>query len=300
MGAESSKGNKAFVNILPVSRHELGPMWTNNKMPGPCYKWAVNDKWNVSDFRMYNVTYPDDCRGEPFVICYHIHSNRSLDTVAKEIGRIPAPMRQAASVFMTYSDMLGENPSYDRTNYLVAAVYQDGAIFGRSNGYFPAALVHEVTHLIDGTLASPDAVHPAPGNTQFSSTQKWRDPVNNDGYAISEYGASAGYQEDFADVGRAVLLDTIYPGGLKNLSDNNANLTLITKQLKAFKDQAGTYYRKGGSCNDSLRFRYPTLMDIPKQPEQPAPGLPQYSQCGGKDWTGPTKCATGLVCVYVK
>ncbi|KAK3331396.1 hypothetical protein B0H66DRAFT_528730 [Apodospora peruviana] len=292
MGGEGSNGNKAFKDHLTPSTPTLGAVWTNNKMPEPCYRWGVTkDRWKVEDFRIYNVTYESDCNIAPFVICWNRLSPKSAEEIAWEIGRLPAPMRQAASAFMVYGDNVDDNPDYDHKGF-IATLAADGLILGRSKAYFPAALVHEITHSIDSTLISPDAIHPEAGKT-FSKTQDWTDAVNGDGYAISAHGAAQGYTEDFGDFGRAMLIDAIYPGHLTEFADKTANLTQISNQVAKFKQVAGKYYKAGGNCTASLKFPYPVLVDV-------GPGLPQYSQCGGKDWTGPTKCDTGLLCKYVK
>ena len=139
----------------------------------------------------------------------------------------------------------------------MAALAADGIVIGRSTAYFATSLVHETGHVIDGTFASPDNPPPGQGGTSFSATQSWRNAVAADGYAVSAYGAGS-YTEDFAEAGRAVLLDVIYPGGLQAFSGNNPNLTQITNQLNAFRSVAGQYYVQGGTCDLGKKYPFPT------------------------------------------
>ena len=162
-------------------------------------------------------------------------------------------------MYLVYGDLDSDNPAY--TGYM-ATLAGEGIIIGRSVAYFPTSLVHELGHAVDSTLASPNAVHPNPGS-EFSSTSTWRNAVIADGFAISAYGAGS-YVEDFAEAGRAVLLDNIYPGGLAAWSGNNPNLTQITNQISAFKAVTGSYYTTGGSCDITKKFPFPTaLVNIP-------------------------------------
>jgi len=92
-----SAGNAAYEKYLPRNKPTLSVPWTNNKMPERCYHWGVTqDKFRAEDFVIYNVTF-DDCEVGPFVICWHKRSPRTALDIADEIGRMPAPMRQAAS-----------------------------------------------------------------------------------------------------------------------------------------------------------------------------------------------------------
>jgi len=159
-------------------------------------------------------------------------------------------------MFMVYEDSETNNPAYDGYFGTLAS---DGILIGRSKAWFASAIIHELGHSIDSTLASPNAAHPNPGSA-VSETSAWRYAVTNDSYAISPYGAEKGYTEDFADVGRAVLLDSIVPGGLAEWSGNNPNLTQIANQLEKFKSAAGIYYKAGGTCTASLKFPYPTTL----------------------------------------
>jgi len=261
--------------------------WTNNKIPEPCYYWGVErDHWNPSNFTVYNVTF-SDCTISPFVICMNSFSPRDVSAIASEIGRIPAPLRQANSMFLVYGDKDEDNSAYG--GYF-ASYSPQGILIGRSIAYFPSAIVHELGHAVDATLASPDAVHPNSGS-DFSGTSTWRNAVTADGYAISAYGAESGWADNFADVGRAVFLDNIYPGGLAAFSGNNPNLTKVTNQINAFKSVAGSYYNLGGTCNPTLKFPYPTnLVDL-LPTTTPAP-----TRTGTATPYGQCECSVEIIC----
>jgi hypothetical protein len=154
---------------------------------------------------------------------------------------------------MVYGDSETDNPLF---NGYIATLAADGIIVGRSAGFFTTSLIHETGHAVDSNLVSPDAPHPGSGSA-FSSTSAWHNAVAADGYAVSAYGAGS-YVEDFAETGRAVLLDNVYPGGLAAWSGHNPNLTQITNQLSTFRSVASQYYVTGGWCDLGKKFPFPT------------------------------------------
>ncbi|KAK3367690.1 hypothetical protein B0H63DRAFT_535732 [Podospora didyma] len=288
---ENDVGDQAFRQYLPTHTFTLS-QWTNGKMPERCYFWAVTaDHWNPADFVIYNVTY-SDC-SIPFVMCYNVKAGKTASQVATEISRLPVKMRQSTSMYLVYGDAASDNPSY--TGFM-AALCGDGIIIGRSSGYFTTSLIHETGHVVDS--------HPLPGSTEFSSTSTWHNAVIQDGYAVTAYGAGS-YVEDFADTGRAVLLDAIYPGGLAGFAPNNPNLTQITHQLAAFKAVAGQYYVTGGSCDTGHKFPFPTSLVTVVAPTTTTSAslgtATPYGQCGGwSTYTGPTLCGAGYSCTTLK
>jgi hypothetical protein len=166
-------------------------------------------------------------------------------------------VRQAISLFLVYSDSSTDNPNYG--GYM-ATYAPDGIIIGRSTAYFTTSLVHEFGHAVDSNLASLDAPHPGSG-TSFSSTSYFHSAADTDGYAVTAYG-SIGYVEDFAETGRAVLLDQINPGGLAAFY-TNPNITHIYQQMGAFKKVAGSFYKTGTTCDVTRKFPYPkTLVSV--------------------------------------
>ncbi|KAK3376249.1 hypothetical protein B0T24DRAFT_718641 [Lasiosphaeria ovina] len=293
---QNDVGDVAYRQYLSTHTFTLS-QWTNGKIPEACYYWAVTaDHWNAADFVVYNVTF-SDCP-TPFVVCYNNKSPKTVSEIATEISRIPIGMRQATSMYVVYGDQGSDNPSY--TGYMATACW-DGIIIGRSSGYFTTSLVHETGHAVDCTLASPDASHPASGSS-FSGTAAWHSAADTDGYAVTAYG-TGNYAEDFADVGRAVLLDNIYPGGLSAWSNNNPNLTQIAHQLAAFEAVAGAYYVAGGTCDVAKKFPFPTnLVSVgtPTTTTTSAANLATatpYGQCGGwSTYTGATLCGSGYTC----
>ena len=167
-------------------------------------------------------------------------------------------MLPSLRTYLVYGDENSDNPNYGG---YIATYAAHGIIIGRNKAYFATSLVHEVSHAADANLASPDAPQPGTG-TSFSSTEAWHNAVKADGYAVSAYGAGS-YVEDFAETGRAVLLDRIYPGGLTNFTGNNPNITQITNQIKAFKSVAGPFFKAGGKCDLKRKFPFPTdLVDV--------------------------------------
>ncbi|KAK0722673.1 hypothetical protein B0T26DRAFT_870692 [Lasiosphaeria miniovina] len=287
-GNEDGTGNNAYIKYLPNHTFTT-TQWTNGQWPEICRNISVNsDNWSAADFTVYNVTF-SDC-SVPYALCRHKNAPKSLNQI--EIARIPIGMRQAVATYIVYPDDTTNNPAYGG---YIGTIAQSGVVVGKSTAYFATALVHETGHAVDTVL-----VGPMPGVSAFSGTQTWRAAVDSDGYAISAYGASSGYAEDFADVGRAVLLDTIFPGGLAAWSGNNQNLTQIAAQLALFKSTAGRYYVTGGTCDLAKKYPFPSrwvsLGAPPTTTTNPATATP-YGQCGGfSTYTGPTACGPGYSC----
>ncbi|KAJ4292867.1 hypothetical protein N0V88_005525 [Collariella sp. IMI 366227] len=230
---QRSAGDEAYVKYLPKANYTLSK-WPKGTMPKYCHFWGVErDHWNASDFIMYNVTFTD-C-SQPW-----------------EVGRMPVRMRMAVSTFLVYGDENSDNPDY--SGYM-ATFAGHGIIIGRNSAYFATSLVHELGHATDANLASLDAPHPGSG-TSYSDTDAWKNAVKADGYAVSAYGAGS-YVEDFAEAGRAVLLDQIYPCGLIAFA-SNPNLGQISNQISVFKKAAGTWFQPGGECDLERKFPFPT------------------------------------------
>jgi len=163
-----------------------------------------------------------------------------MSVIVSEIGRIPAPIRQSASIFIVYSNNDTDNLFYTAKGGFFGTLAGDSILIGRSRAFYATAIIHELGYAIDLTLVSPDTVYPNPGSP-LSGTLTWYNAGTADGYAISSYSAESGWADDFTDTGRAVLLDNIYPGGLAAFSGNNPNLTKVTNQINTFKSAAGAY-----------------------------------------------------------
>ncbi len=154
---------------------------------------------------------------------------------------------------MVYGDSPSDNPLF---NGYFATIAADGLIVGRSDAFITTGLIHETGHAIDTNLASSVA------GTAYSSSAAWHNAVIADGYAVTAYGAGS-YVEDFADAGRVVLLNDIYPGGLSAFAPNNPNLTQIVNQLAAVRSAAGQYYVAYSTCDLTKKFPFPTnLVDV--------------------------------------
>lgn len=146
-----------------------------------------------------------------------------------------------------------DNPKYSGA---IATLAADGVIVGRSDYYFPTSLIHEHGHAVDSNLIGNG---PPGTNSEFSSTPDWRNAVNADYCAVSAYGAGS-YVENFAETGRAVLLDNIYPGGLVSFSNKNPNITQINHQVSIVKKKVGNIYVPGGKCDMKKKFPFPALV----------------------------------------
>ncbi|KAJ3496403.1 hypothetical protein NLG97_g2688 [Lecanicillium saksenae] len=81
---------------LPETSYTLHE-WNNGYIPEECKKIVTGGvdsgtHFNPSDFQIFDVKY-DDC-GDPWVFCHHRHSNASIDTMARQFGKLPIQMRQ--------------------------------------------------------------------------------------------------------------------------------------------------------------------------------------------------------------
>ncbi|KAH8894113.1 hypothetical protein GQ53DRAFT_821217 [Thozetella sp. PMI_491] len=275
-----SPGDLAYSTYLPTHPYTLSawPSGGNDaRIPRVCGIYGHNsDGFDMRDFQVYNVTFPDQCPGSPWVICRDYRSGQTIDQLATVISKIPVRMRQAMSTYMVYR---AETNAYHGA---IGTLAGDGLILGLSSYYFPTALVHETGHAVDSEMRLLGTSN----GSAFSDTDAWKAAYTTDGYAVSAYGAGSS-TEDFAEAGRAVLLDIIYPGGLAVYANHTSNLTHITNQVNTFKSVAGQYYTPGGSCDLSLKFPFPELVGGP------------YAQCGGQTYSGITECVAGYICTFL-
>ena len=276
------EGDSAFMRYLDTKKFELSE-WTGDLMPAECQAYIEHDGFNEADFTMYNVTYTD-C-STPFVLCHSKNSGKTPSQIAVEISRIPITMRQSTSMFLVYGDMLTDRPEHTRH---IAASCEHGLVVGRPEGFFITALVHEVAHSMDCTLVSPDA-EPGSFGTDFTSTSTWQDAVDKDGFAVSHYGTTS-YVENYADAARLVLLDNIYPKGLKAFVGNHPNMTQIKNQLDVIKKSDGGKlydYNKDDKCDSKLKFAYPTnLVQVKRAAKTTTTAdVPEPSKTPGADET---------------
>ncbi|KAK0616824.1 hypothetical protein B0T14DRAFT_392789, partial [Immersiella caudata] len=236
---EGNAGNQAYVTYLPTHSYALS-QWNNNKIPQIVAGSIAVDGFQLADFSVYNVTY-SDCPNSPWVIVRHTSSSKTVAQLAVEIGKIPAGMRQATSTYLVYPES---------HNGAIGAL--SGYLVGKASYYFPTALVHEHGHSVDGYLVSPN-----PTVTSYSDTTAWRNTVLADGYTATAYGTSS-HAENFADIGRVVLINNIYPGGIAALFPGHPNLGQIASQVSLFGTVAGSYYQKESQCG-SNKYAFPSV-----------------------------------------
>src|SRR4051812_35814095 len=113
-------------------------------------------------------------------------------------------------------------------NHAIQSWSGQGLIDGKASYYYATALVHEHGHAVDGALLV------TPGSASYSDSTTWRNLVAADGFAATAYGTTS-HAENFADIGRVVLLENIYPGGMLGLFPNHPNLTQIAGQVAHFQ-----------------------------------------------------------------
>ncbi|KAK0627371.1 hypothetical protein B0T14DRAFT_135246 [Immersiella caudata] len=242
---EENAGNQAYVEHLPHHTYTLS-QWTNNKIPSIVTGSIGVDGFQVGDFSVYNVTY-SDCANSPWVVVRHTASSKTIDQLADVIGQIPAGIRQATSTYVVYPESYGG---------FIGCL--DGYLMGKASFYFPTALVHEHGHAVDGYLVSP-----SPPVTSYSDTSDWRDTVIADDYTATAYGTGS-HAENFADIGRVVLINNVYPGGMLSLFPGHPNLGHISNSVALFGAVAGAYYQKDTTCQASKKYPFPTqLVDVP-------------------------------------
>ncbi|KAK4449774.1 hypothetical protein QBC34DRAFT_462288 [Podospora aff. communis PSN243] len=273
-------GNQAYVNHLPHHTFDLSE-WTNNKIPEIVVGSINVDGFQLQDFSVYNITY-SDC-ASPWVIVRHKDCTKTKEELADVIGQMPAGIRQATSTFLVYPQAHGG---------AIGALA--GYLVGKDEFYFQTALVHELGHSVDGFLVSPN-----PNVISYSDTSEWRDTVIADDYTATAYGTGS-HAENFADIGRVVLINNIYPGGMLGLFPGHPNLGHISNSVALFGVVAGQYYQKDTTCQLNKKYPFPTVLaDVPMTTQPPtntATATP-YGQCGGwSTYVGPTLCGSGYSC----
>lgn len=262
--SDADEGDAAYKKYLGTKEFVLSE-WTNDLMPRECEMHLKNDGFDEADFTMYNVTFTDCTM--PFVMCHSKNSPKTPSQIAVELSRVPITMRQSTSTFMVYGDKDTDNPDFKG---FIGANCQNYIIVGRPHAFFINALVHEYGHALDCTLASPDAQPGGFGNT-FSDTKTFQDAVDKDGFAVSHFATQA-YVENYGDLTRLVLMDNIYPGGLKAFVGNHPNMTQIKNQLDVVKkSKGGKYldYDKNDKCDLKVKLPYPTNLVQVKRAEKP-------------------------------
>ncbi|KAK1829515.1 hypothetical protein QBC39DRAFT_384032 [Podospora conica] len=276
-----SPGANAYNTYLPTHTYSLS-LWTNGKMPSMCNHSISTYKYVPSSFSVYNVTY-SDCSA-PWVICRSNSAASTIQQLAEEISRIPASMRQAASAFLVFPETVG---------HAIQSWSDNGLIDGKSSYYHATGLVHELGHAVDSALLA------APIMPSYSDSSTWRNLVAADGFTATAYGTTS-HAEGFTDIGRVVLLENIYPGGINSLFPNHPNLTQIARQVAHFQSVAGAYYQTGTTCDLAKKFPFPDLVNVAPPPTTTTPTstatATPYGQCGGIEHTGPTMCGPGWSC----
>ncbi|KAK0751392.1 hypothetical protein B0T18DRAFT_387525 [Schizothecium vesticola] len=276
---EPNAGNQAYLTYLPTHTYTLS-QWSAGKYPEECHRTIAGDGFNPTDFTVHNVTY-SDCPSSPWVICVSRLANKTPVQIATEVGRMPAGIRQATAAYVVYDENFGG---------AIGAV--GGLIIGKGSYYFPTALVHEHGHAVDGDLLAPNDPF------SYSDSAEWRNTVALDGYAATAYGSTA-HAENFADIGRVVLINNVVPGGLAGLFPTNPNLTQIANQVARFQSKAGSYYQAGTTCDLSKKYRYPSVtVTVPTTTAAPTATASPYGQCGGwpATYTGVSACGAGYSC----
>ncbi|KAK4163972.1 hypothetical protein QBC43DRAFT_334790 [Cladorrhinum sp. PSN259] len=272
-----SPGDNAYNTYLPAHTYTLS-QWTNGKMPSMCYSVINNYNFRPADFVVYNVTF-SDC-STPWVICRSTFAGPTIQQVA-----------DAANAYLVFPE------SWDRA---IESWWEDGLIAGKGSYYSAGALVHEHGHAVDGYLLFPAI----PG--VYSGTSAWLAAVAADGYSATAYGTTS-HAENFAEIGRVVIIQNTYPGGINAMFPNHPNISRIANQVAKFQQVAGSYYQTGTTCDLAKKHPFPSsLVDVPTatmsttRPPNTATATP-YGQCGGwSTYTGPTACGPGWGCTTVK
>ena len=87
---QNGPADSAYDQYLPTNQYTLD-QWDNGQWPQACQNWGVgSDHFTATDFVIYNVTYPDQCDGSPWVVCYHSRSSVSIDDIAT-VRSMPMP-----------------------------------------------------------------------------------------------------------------------------------------------------------------------------------------------------------------
>ncbi|KAK3328169.1 conidiation-specific protein (con-13) [Cercophora scortea] len=200
--------------------------WPWGKVPQYCYDDATGDTPDYCDvyhIEVYEIAY-SDC-ASPTYVCRCNNSPMSIDTIARQYGKLPVKARQW-NRYVT---------SYNGSECSAYSVTTDLSFFGNCQGK-QSVFFHELTHNLDRWVAGADL------DASYSDTSDWADVISQDtcvtdGYAKSSWG------EDYAQTGVVAAFD------LKVASVNTLDVDCMSNQINKVEDQLSGVLTGTGSCD---------------------------------------------------
>ncbi|KAF2638199.1 hypothetical protein P280DRAFT_405066, partial [Massarina eburnea CBS 473.64] len=153
---------------LPETKYTKS-QWQSGWIPQACKNLASDTKTSPKDFEIWDVTYAD-C-GDPWVFCHHKNSGITIDSMARQFGKVPIQMRQWVRHIL---DVPAEGGWAFETD--------GNIVFNKPDDDMLPVIIHETGHSVDLSGAYD-------GKPISSSDDFWnnydKDPNVSDNYAAS-------------------------------------------------------------------------------------------------------------------
>lgn len=138
--------------------------------------------------------------GDPWVFCHHRNSNASIDTMARQFGKMPIQMRQ-------WVRHVVDLPDTARHAYEVNGI----VTFFNPGENMMTVIVHETGHSLDLSGAYPDK--------SLSNSDRWWTEYDQDSHVPDPYSQSNAI-EDVAQNTVVAVYDSNVPGGFPGVEPN--------------------------------------------------------------------------------
>ncbi|KAK7193717.1 hypothetical protein DPSP01_000274 [Paraphaeosphaeria sporulosa] len=230
---------QGIIDNLPETNfnYELQAAGT---IPDDCNKVATGQVYNTvnynpADFDIFNVHY-DDC-GDPWVFCHHKQSPITIDSMARQFGKLPVQMRQWIRHVVDVPSDGGWAFEFDGT-----------VTFLDPKDDMMPVIVHETGHSLDLSGAYADK--------PMSSSDRWWDNYNQDSNVPDTY-ASTNAIEDVAQNTVVAVFNENYPGGFGAIEPDYEKIshqyyTLISEAIDA--GQGNNLFKPGQSAQCTHRM----------------------------------------------
>ncbi|TQV95245.1 hypothetical protein V2A60_009709 [Cordyceps javanica] len=206
---------------LPETSYTLHE-WNNGYIPEQCKKIVTGGvdpgtHFNPADIQTFDVKYAD-C-GDPWVFCHHRNSNASIDTMARQFGKLPIQMRQWVRHVIDLPDKGRHAYEWDGTVTFFAA-----------GEHMMTVIAHETGHSLDLSGAYPDR--------SLSNSDRWWREYDQDSHVPDPYSASNAI-EDVAQNTVVAVHDVNVPGGYPGVEPGWAGIVHQLHLVEAEAREAG-------------------------------------------------------------
>ncbi|KAK8131100.1 hypothetical protein PG984_007538 [Apiospora sp. TS-2023a] len=209
-----------LVTNLPETQHNIS-VWTSGWIPSDCNGYASSHNVSAADFIIYQIQYTD-C-SDPWIMCYHKDSETSIESIAKQFGRIPIQMREWVKHVVTIPDKMGW-------------AYEDkgNTIYMRPSEAMQTTMIHETAHAVD--------LNGGYGGSVLSGSSLWADNYAQDSHVPDDYSATDTV-EDIAQSTVVAVLNVNVPGPDGGFATIEPNWRDVFHQYATIITQARNYSR---------------------------------------------------------